>query len=107
MNPVALLEQMDKVYVCTSQLGFEALMCGKEVHVFGLPFYAGWGVTNDRQICSRRQKRRSVEEIFYAAYVFSTVYLSYRTRKVCEIEDVIDELLELRRKYLGERGTYI
>lgn len=107
MNPVALLEQMDKVYVCTSQLGFEALMCGKEVHVFGMPFYAGWGGTNDRQICSRRQKRRSVEEIFYAAYVFSTVYLSYRTRKVCEIEDVIDELLELRRKYLGERGTYI
>ena len=104
INPISLLEQVDKVYVCTSQMGFEALMCGKEVHVFGMPFYAGWGATLDRQKNPRRTKKRSMEEIFYVAYVMCTTYVSYKTNSVCEIEQAIDELLELREEYWAENS---
>lgn len=104
INPICLLEQIDKVYVCTSQMGFEALMCGKEVHVFGMPFYAGWGVTHDRLHCPRRTKKRTVEEIFFAAYVKHSIYVSYKTNSVCEIEQAIDELLELREEYWAEQA---
>ena len=100
INPISLLEQVDKVYVCTSQMGFEALMCGKEVHVFGMPFYAGWGVTLDQQKNTHRIKKHSVEEIFYIAYIMCTIYVSYKTNTVCEIEQVIDDILELREEYL-------
>lgn len=55
--PLSLLAGADVVYTVTSQMGFEALMLGKEVHCFGMPFYAGWGLTRDRQTCSRRQRR--------------------------------------------------
>lgn len=103
VNPISLLEQVDKVYVCTSTMGFEALMCGKEVHVFGMPFYAGWGVTHDRLICPRRTKKRNVDEIFYAAYVKYPTYVSYKTNRICEIEDAIDEILELREEYWAEQ----
>lgn len=41
--PLSLLAGADVVYTVTSQMGFEALMLGKEVHCFGMPFYAGWG----------------------------------------------------------------
>ncbi|MFP3355094.1 capsular polysaccharide biosynthesis protein, partial [Pseudoalteromonas sp. SIMBA_153] len=58
INPWALLEQVDDVYVVTSQLGFEALMAGKRVHCYGLPFYAGWGLTHDQLDCPRRVKQR-------------------------------------------------
>lgn len=102
INPIVLLEAMDKVYVCTSQMGFEALMCGKEVHVYGMPFYAGWGVTMDRQNCPRRTRRREIWEIFYVAYVLCTVYVSYRTQGICEIEQAIEEIAELRDKYFAE-----
>lgn len=102
INPIVLLEAMDKVYVCTSQMGFEALMCGKEVHVYGMPFYAGWGVTIDRQICPRRTRRREIWEIFYVAYVLCTVYVSYRTQGICEIEQAIEEIAELRDRYFAE-----
>ena len=44
INPISLIQQCDRVYVCTSQFGFEALMCGKDVQIFGRPFYAGYGV---------------------------------------------------------------
>lgn len=99
INPICLLEYVDKVYVCTSQMGFEALLCGKEVYVFGMPFYAGWGVTIDQQTCSRRARKRTVEEIFYMAYILYSRYVSYKTNTVCEIEDVIDDILELREEY--------
>jgi capsular polysaccharide export protein len=46
-HPAALLEQAEAVYVVTSQLGFEALLWGRPVHCFGMPFYAGWGLSHD------------------------------------------------------------
>lgn len=99
INPISLIDEVDKVYVCTSQMGFEAAFCGKEVHVFGMPFYAGWGSTFDRQTFARRVKRRSIEEIFYVAYILCSVYVSYKDNCVCEIEQTIDELVELRDEY--------
>lgn len=43
----ALIEPAHAVYVVTSQMGFEALVWGKPVRSFGMPFYAGWGLTAD------------------------------------------------------------
>ena len=99
INPIELLQQMDKVYVVSSQMGFEAAFCGCEVHCFGMPFYAGWGITLDYVTCPRRNKKRTIEEIFYVAYVMATTYVSHKKNAVCEIEDVIEELLELRKDY--------
>ena len=105
INPIALLKSIDKVYVCTSQLGFEALMCGNEVHVFGMPFYAGWGLTKDRLVCSRRTHKRTLEEVFYIAYIMYTRYVSPRTQSRCEIEDAMNYLLDLRTEYFQEFGV--
>ena len=101
INPISLLEYVDKVYVCTSQMGFEAVLCGKEVHVFGMPFYAGWGVTTDRQTCARRTRGRTVEELFYIIYIMYSKYISYKTETICEIEQVIQDILELRNDYFN------
>lgn len=99
INPISLMGAVDKVYVCSSQMGFEALMCGKDVHVFGMPFYAGWGATQDKMKCPRRTRKRSVEEIFYMAYIDYSIYVSHKKKCICEIEDAIDEILELREEY--------
>nr|WP_319022805.1 capsular polysaccharide biosynthesis protein [Halomonas sp. S3-1-8] len=69
LNPWALFDRVHTVYVVTSQLGFEALMAGKKVHCFGLPFYAGWGLTQDRLTCTRRRVKRQLDEVFAAAYL--------------------------------------
>ena len=65
INPYSLLERCDKVYVVSAQIGLEALMAGKEVHVFGMPFYAGWGLTMDERKFERRTNMRTLEELFY------------------------------------------
>ena len=102
INPISLLEIVDKVYVCTSQLGFEALMMGKEVHTFGMPFYAGYGLTIDYQKCARRTNPRSLEEIFYITYILYSFYVNPTTQKPCEIEEILDCLIDLRREYFLE-----
>lgn len=89
VNPIALLESMDHVLVVTSQLGYEALLANKKVTTFGMPFYACWGVTEDRIACGRRKARRSVEEIFAAAYIVYTRYIRPRTGAAGRIMDVL------------------
>lgn len=104
-EPHALLREVDHVYVATSQLGFEALLAGKPVTVFGAPFYAGWGLTDDRQPIARRQRRRTLEQLFAAAYILYPRYLEPETGRPGEIEDVIDHLARQRELFASNQGT--
>ena len=96
VNPFSLFEYVDTVYVGTSQLGLEALFAGKKVVCFGAPFYAGWGLTDDRQVIPHRYRTRTLDEIFYYFYIWYTIY--HVPGKPCPsaIEDAI-EYIELKR----------
>ena len=103
VNPYSLMEIVDKVYVCSTQMGFEALMAGKEVHVYGMPFYAGWGLTIDKQKNSRRTNRRTLEEMFHIFYLLYTHWVDIETGKPCAIDKAIDNLMSLRDEYAAVR----
>ena len=93
-NPHALIAAMDQVYVVSSTLGFEALLAGKPVTVFGQPWYAGWGATDDRQPAfPRRTRQRTVLELFAAAYLHYSRYLNPFSHQRGSLFDVIDWLL--------------
>jgi capsular polysaccharide export protein len=96
-NPIGLLQQVSQVYVATSGMGFEALLCGHPVRCFGLPWYAGWGATQDEQHCPRRSRNRTVRELFAAGYLRYTRYLNPATHKRGSIFDVMDWLVRQRR----------
>ena len=66
--PYSLLEVVDEVYCVTTQMGFEALMWKKSTLLWDA-FLWGMGVTEDRVTCSRRVRKRSIEEIFHFAYI--------------------------------------
>lgn len=74
VNPYALFGVVSQVCVASSQLGFEALMAGKEVHCFGVPFYAGWGLTEDHVDVQRRERTRTLEEVFHLYYLECSRY---------------------------------
>ena len=106
INPISLIKYVDKVYVCTTQFGFEALMCGKDVRVFGMPFYANWGLTQDELTCERRTNTRTLEEVFYLAYIAYSHYVHPETKQIIEIEEAMDYLLQLRDEYMElKRGN--
>lgn len=105
-SPLSLLAQADVVYTVTSQMGFEALMLGKEVHCFGMPFYAEWGLTIDKQTCPRRTRKRSIEEVFAAAYMLYARYVNPIREERCDIHETISLLAEQRRQNERNRSFH-
>lgn len=107
VNPISLLSQVDKVYCVTSQMGFEALLLGKPVITFGIPWFAGWGITDDRHPdidilkLEQRRKNRSFIQLFAAAYLQYSRYINPYTGKVGTIFDVIDYMS--KAKILNQR----
>jgi capsular polysaccharide export protein len=85
------------VHVNTSLAGFEALIREKPVTAWGQPFFAGWGLTEDRAPIPRRTARLSLDELVAAALILYPRYIDPVTRLPCEVEDVLD-LLEARRR---------
>ena len=104
INPYSVLEAVDKVYVCTSQLGLEALFCGKEVAVFGMPGYAGWGLTHDILSLERRVKKHTIEDLAYAFLIKFCVYFDPITGERCEVEEFVEKMILLRDQYISEFG---
>lgn len=63
------VQNTKRVYVVSSNAGLEALIAGCSVTCFGVPFFGGWGLTDDRQRSSRRTKNPSLEQLCHAVYV--------------------------------------
>lgn len=96
-NPIELLSHFKKVYTKTSGMGFEALMLGCECVCYGVPFYAGWGLTQDKLECKRRVKKRSLEEIFCAAYILYSEYFNPYLNQKSDIFDTIYTLAKYKK----------
>jgi capsular polysaccharide export protein len=92
--PADIFDGVDHVYTITSLMGFEALLRGLPLTCVGLPFYAGWGAADDRQPSPRRTRRRSVREIFAAAYLLHSRYFDPEKGESADLEKVARRLSE-------------
>lgn len=97
-HPPGLLERVQAVYVVTSQMGFEALLWGRPVRCFGMPFYAGWGLTADDQPRPQRRSAAPLTALTHAALVDYPRYLHPETGDRCEPEALLDWMGLQRRQ---------
>ncbi len=93
----------DEVHTLTSGAGFDALLREKKVYTYGMPFYAGWGLTVDYRRCERRTRRVSLDELVAVALILYPRYISPRTGKFCEVEQTLMELKEEQERYFNNR----
>jgi capsular polysaccharide export protein len=63
----AALPHVDHVYTLGASEGMHALLAGVPVHVFGAPYYAGWGLTHDDLPLPNRTARPTLAALFDAA----------------------------------------
>lgn len=91
-HPVRLIEHAQAVYVVTSQMGFEGLLWGKPVYTFGMPFYAGYGLTTDALAAPERRSPVSLEQLVFAALVAYPRYIDPETLLRCEPERLLEWL---------------
>jgi capsular polysaccharide export protein len=77
-----LIESSSAVCVVTSQVGFEALIYGKDVHVFGSPFYSGLGLTFDNNLNNKEVKKNiTLEQLVFSSLVKYQICIDPRTKK--------------------------
>lgn len=88
----SLARRAARVYIATSQAGLEALIQGVPVTCFGLPFYAGWGLTDDRLPIPRRQAQPTLEQLIAAAYIRYCRYVDPLTDQRCDVMTVARQL---------------
>jgi capsular polysaccharide export protein len=96
-HPAALLERAGAVYTVSSHLGFEALLWDRPVRTFGLPFFAGWGLTSDTLAAPPRRMPVTLEDLVHAAFVEYSRYRHPETGHACEVEEVVEWLALQRR----------
>jgi capsular polysaccharide export protein len=89
-----LLSQVDGVHVMTSLTGFEALMRGVPVTCHGMPFYAGWGLTDDRVGLPRRTRSLTLDQLVVGALLEYPLYLHPQRRTRATAEDVVAALAQ-------------
>lgn len=84
----------------TSLAGFEALLRGVKVVTYGTPFYAGWDLTEDRDLNpdarQRRNRRISLDELVAGCLILYPRYADRRGRLLPGPEQVLDELMAWR-----------
>ncbi len=94
VSMAALLDQVDAVHTLTSLTGFEALLRGKPVTTYGQPFYAGWGLTTDRNPPARRSRRLTIDALVAGTLILYPGYIDPVSLLPCGPEVVLDRLAD-------------
>ncbi|MBU6268629.1 MAG: hypothetical protein KGN34_13875 [Sphingomonadales bacterium] len=98
-----LLEEARAVYTVTSLMGFEALLRHKPVRCFGMPFYAGWGLTADELPTPVRRGRAPFEALVHAALIACCRYVDPASGEYWQAEEAIAHVAAARARSAGSR----
>lgn len=89
----ALIGAVDTLWTMTSLAGFEALLRGVRVVTTGAPFYAGWGLTEDRgDVPPRRREDVDLLGLVHATLIDYPRYFDPATGLPCPVEVVVERL---------------
>lgn len=105
--PQDLLEGAIAVYTVSSQFGFEAILAGHRPRVFGQPFYAGWGLTEDERPVWRRQRRLTRVQLFAAAMILAPTWYDPLRDRLASFEEALDQLEADVRAFRDDRRGHV
>lgn len=90
------LHTIDHVYTITSHVGFEALLIGIKVSVFGRPWYSGWGLTDDREPINRKHRNLDINQLFAGAYILHSQYFDPLYKTAISLEQALSRIVTER-----------
>jgi capsular polysaccharide export protein len=95
-----VLHQVDEVHVLTSLAASRPSCAAKPVVCWGSPFYAGWGLTADREPMPRRQRGSRWTSWWPACCCCIPTYVSRVSGHFTTAERALDELQAWRAERL-------
>lgn len=108
VSPWVLLAGARAVYAVSSQLAFEAMLAGHRPVLFGQPFCAGWGLSDDRAGApSRRGRSLTPEQLFAAAMILAPVWFDPCRERLCTFEDAARQLAAETRAWREDHRGWV
>lgn len=107
VSPWALMEGAIAVYTVSSGLGFEAILADHKPRVFGQPFYAGWGLTQDEFPVQRRQRTLTRAQMFAAAMILYPTWYDPHRDCLCDCETAIEALAAETRAWRQDHRGWV
>lgn len=108
LPPSALLQGASAVYCLSSQMGFEAILAGHRPVLYGQPFYAGWGLSEDRAGAPlRRGRALQAEDLWTAAMRLAPLWYDPHHDALCDVNRVMDNLQAQSRAWREDRHGWI
>jgi capsular polysaccharide export protein len=108
LSVVSCIAACDVVHTMTSLTGFDALLRGKRVVVYGQPFYAGWGLTEDvlkvGVAFARRQRHLSLDELVAGTLLRYPIYWDWDLKGYTTCEAVLHRIVETRGRLEANGG---
>jgi capsular polysaccharide export protein len=106
-NPWDLFELATAVYTLSSPLGFDAILAGHKPFVFGQPWYAGWGLTQDEIPIHRRTRQLTRTQLVAGALFHYCQWYDPKSKTLCEIEHALACLEARNRAALDDQHGYV
>lgn len=108
LSPWRLLDGAAAVYAMTSQLGYEAIFAGQTPRIFGQPFYAGWGLTQDeRPLPHSRRGPVTPEDLFAASHLLAPVWYDPCNDRLTDFDGAANQLLAEMRAWQQDRNGHL
>ncbi len=82
-------------------------MPGTVPHVFGQPFYAGWGLSEDEAVFPRRRRTLTRAQLFAAAMILAPTWYDPCRDRLCSFEEAVDQLEAEVRAWREDRQGYV
>ncbi len=102
VSVISCIEACDEVHTLTSLSGFDALLRGKKVVTYGQPFYAGWGLTDDRAekptAFVRRSRRLDIDELIAGVLLHYPIYWDDNLKGYTSCEGVLHRIIDRRTR---------
>lgn len=108
VSPWRLLENAHAVYAVSSLLGYEAMLAGHRPRLFGQPFYAGWGLSEDESpLPSGRRGRATIEALFAASHLLAPVWYDPCRDCLTGFEGALDQVEAEVRAFRQDRDGHL
>jgi capsular polysaccharide export protein len=108
ISPWRLLDNAHAVYAVSSQLGYEAMLAGHRPRLFGQPFYAGWGLSDDEMpLPNDRRGPASVEALFAASHLLAPVWYDPCRDRLTDFDGVLNQLEAEVKAFRQDRDGHL
>lgn len=108
ISPWRLLDNAHAVYAVSSQLGYEAILTGHRPRLFGQPFYAGWGLTQDEHpLPPGRRGSATVEALFAASHLLAPVWYDPCRDRLTDFDTALNQIEAEAKAFRQDRDGHV